>query len=95
MDAQVVNTDDLSLFKSPLRILVRSFRRSRDKWKQKYMGLKCEIKRFRNQAADARRSREQWKTKAEGLLAEVRRLERELDQFRFREAAATDQKTSR
>ena len=95
MDAQVVNTDDISLLKSPLRILVRSFRRSRDKWKQKDMGLKSEIKRFKNQAADARRSREQWKSKAEGLLAEVRRRESELDQFRFREAAETDQKTPR
>jgi hypothetical protein len=79
MESQVVASDASSAYKSPLRMLVRFFRRSRDNWKQKYMGIKAEIKRFKNQAADARRSREKWKAKAEALAAEVQRLEAERD----------------
>ncbi len=71
MESQTVPADASSKFKSPLRMLVRFFRRSRDNWKQKYMGVKTEIKRFRNHAADARRSRDQWKAKAEALAADV------------------------
>lgn len=79
MERQVVRSHELSEFKSPLRMLVRFFRRSRDNWKQKYMGIKTEIKRHKNQAADARRSREQWKAKAELLEAKLQRLESERD----------------
>ena len=86
METQV-KSDDVSTLKSPRRILVRFFRRSRDNWKRKYMGLKTEIKRFKNQAADARRSREQWRTQAENSQAEVRRLQAELAELQSREAA--------
>jgi predicted nucleic acid-binding Zn-ribbon protein len=86
METQV-KADDVSTLKSPRRILVRFFRRSRDNWKRKFMDLKTEIKRFKNQAADARRSREQWRTKAESFQAEVRRLEAELAELRARQAA--------
>ena len=63
MAVAVIETEDVSTFKSPERILVRSLRRSRDKWKAKYVAIKTEIKRYKNQASDARRSREQWKNK--------------------------------
>lgn len=79
MESQVVESDELSKFKSPARMLVRFFQRSRNKWKQKYMGIKTEIKRYKNQAADARRSREQWKAKAQLLESELQRLESERD----------------
>jgi len=82
MGTQVLPSDELKTFKSPKRMLVRFFQRSRDNWKQKYMGLKAEIKRYKNQAADARRSREQWKAKAEALEAETCRLESELARLR-------------
>ena len=65
-------------FKSPLRILVRAFRKSRDKWKQKYMEIKKEIKRFRNQAADARKSREMWKRRGEQFQSRIQELEAQL-----------------
>ena len=63
----VVPSDDVSELKSPLRILVRFLRRSRDKWKVKCSAVKSDIKRFQNPAADARRSRESWKPKAQLL----------------------------
>lgn len=67
----MVKADGISAFKSPKRMLVRFFMSSRDKWKQKYMDAKAEIKRYKNQAADARRSRERWKAKVELLEAEL------------------------
>lgn len=80
MESPVVESDDLAKFKSPLRMLVRFFQRSRNKWKGKYMAAKVRIKRCKNQVADVRRSREQWKAKAQLLEAEVRRLESERDE---------------
>jgi hypothetical protein len=71
----VIETEDVSTFKSPNRILVRFFHRSRDKWKAKYAAIKTEIKRYKNQASDARRSREQWKNKALALESRVQELE--------------------
>lgn len=73
---QVESAEQLN-FKSPLRLLVRFFRRSRDNWKQKCMAAKAQIKGYKVQAADARRSREQWKAKAEFWEAEAQRLESE------------------
>ena len=61
-------------FKSPNRVLARSFRLGRDKWKAKYKKLKEEWKRMKNRVADARRSREQWSSQARQLQAEVERL---------------------
>ena len=69
-----------STFKSPVRILARFFQSSRDNWKQKYVDLKAEIKRYKNQAADARRSRDAWKNKVRALEEQMRRLEEELAQ---------------
>lgn len=79
MESQAVESDACSKFKSPLRILVRCFRRSRDKWKRKYLELRTEIKRYKNQAGDARRSRAEWKKKAQAFEARARQLESELD----------------
>lgn len=75
MNSSVIETEDVLVFKSPPRILARTFRRSRDRWKAKCMAAKTEIKRFKNQASDARRSREQWKDKAVALESRVRQLE--------------------
>ena len=48
MENVTVETDEISELKSPLRILVRSFKRSRDKWKTKYGGMQAsDIKRLR------------------------------------------------
>lgn len=61
-------------FKSPRRILVRFFKRSRDNWKRKYMEIKKEIKRLHNRAADARKSRDHWKQLAKQRQGRVEEL---------------------
>jgi len=75
-------SNDLSQFKSPLRMLVRCFKRGRDNWKRKYMDRQADAKRDKNRAADACRSRDKWKSQAKSLKRENRRLERELAQAR-------------
>ncbi len=95
METQVVNSNGKSTFKSPLRILVRSFQRSRDNWKQKYMAIKAEIKRYKNQAADARRSREKWKVQAQAFEAQNRRLESELAELQVGQEAPDAKKKPR
>ncbi len=60
--------------RSPKRILVRFFRRSRDRWKEKYKAAKLELKKRGNEVADVRKSRQAWRGKAEESEAEVRRL---------------------
>jgi len=86
---------DLSLFKSPLRILTRRFLTSRDNWKQKCLQAKGDIKRFKNKAADAVKSREQWKRKFEQMQAQVQSLEAELAQLRAEPPTATGAKKNR
>ena len=86
---------DLSLFKSPVRILTRRFLTSRDNWKQKCMRAKGEIKRFQNKAADAVKSRDQWKRKFEQLQAQAGSLESELAQLRAESQTATAAKKKR
>lgn len=79
MESQVVHSEGVSKFKSPARMLIRFFRSSRDKWKHKYMEIKRDVKRFKNQAHDARRSRADWKEKALALEAQVQQLQSELE----------------
>ncbi|HQT95874.1 MAG TPA: hypothetical protein PK435_14680 [Thermoanaerobaculaceae bacterium] len=61
-------------FRSPKRILVRFFQKSRDRWKEKYKAVKEELKKRSNEVADVRRSRQTWREKAEEAQAEVERL---------------------
>jgi septal ring factor EnvC (AmiA/AmiB activator) len=62
-------------YRSPWRVLARSFEKSRDGWKRKYMKLQDQIKAFRTELRDLKKSRARWKTRAEALerqLEEVR-----------------------
>jgi chromosome segregation ATPase len=61
-------------YRSPLRVLVRAFQRSRDRWKAKYMALQERIKAFRTEVRDLRRARDRWRAKAEALQQEVNAL---------------------
>ena len=54
-------------FRSPRRMLVRFFRTSRDRWKQKYKTLKESFRKQVWQIRDLTRSREQWRREAEAL----------------------------
>jgi chromosome segregation ATPase len=61
-------------YRSPLRVLVRTFERSRDLWKAKYQALQERVKAFRTELRDLRRSRDRWRAKAEALEQEVHAL---------------------
>jgi len=64
--------------KSPVRKLVRFFRRSRDNWKEKHHAIKQKCRRLANQAAAVEKSREQWRAQVRDLRQRVNELENEL-----------------
>lgn len=79
-------------YRSPNRILARSFRMARDKWKQKYMDVRAELKRARQLATERGDSRDRWRGECEAAIeqahaAEMLSQERllELEQLRTRE----------
>ena len=88
-------SQDQSSFKSPRRILLRSFLRSRERWKAKYMSQKPKLKQLRNRAADAARARDRWRERAETAEAEAVRLRAELaaSQAGLAEATAAKKKS--
>ena len=61
MDGAAKNVSD---FRSPLRVLVASFRKSRDRWKQKCIDAKVDRKRLQVRVADVSKSRDGWRDKA-------------------------------
>ena len=78
MSAATLETDRAP-YKSPLRVLVACFARSRDKWKRKYMDQKTEMKRLKNRVADVTRSREKWRDKADVFRRRVEELQAQND----------------
>ena len=81
-------------FKSPRRVLVRSFLHSRERWKAKYMAQKPKIKRLRNRAADAQRARDQWRQRAQTAEADAAQARAELTaaQAQLAELTAAEKK---
>jgi len=79
-------------YRSPNRVLARSFRMARDKWKQKYTDVRAELKRARQLATERGDSRDRWRGECEAAIEQARvaetlaqeRLE-ELGQLRARE----------
>ena len=61
-------------YRSPLRVLVRFFEKSRDLWKAKYQVLQERIRAFRTEVRDLRRSRDRWRAKAEALERQIQNL---------------------
>ena len=61
-------------YRSPARVLVRSFERSRDGWKAKYKALQQQVRAYRTEVRDLRRSRERWRANAEALKQENREM---------------------
>jgi chromosome segregation ATPase len=76
------NPEELTVFKSPVRILARSFQRSRDNWKRKHQDLKRQMKRLQVQVYDVRQSREQWRQRAEEQELRVQQLEEAIARLR-------------
>ena len=84
-------TSNQRKYRSPNRILVRSFRMARDKWKQKYMGVRADLKRARQLATERGDSRDRWRGECEAALEQARAAETlvqerllELEQLRAR-----------
>jgi len=79
-------------YRSPNRILARSFRIGRDKWKRKYMDTRADLKRARKLAAERGDSRDRWRAECDAVKEQVRAAETlaqeqllELEQLRARE----------
>ena len=90
-------------FRSPTRILARSFRIGRDKWKQKHHAVQAELEQTRQLVSERGTSRDRWREQCEVALARAEEAESlaaqrliELEQVRVRLAeleAATQKKT--
>lgn len=84
---------------SPNRVLARSMRMSRDKWKTKHQTVQQKLEQERQLAADRGRSREQWKQKCETATSRAEQAEllaqqrlEELQQARDELAKREDEK---
>ncbi len=75
---------DLASLKSPVRVLARFFRKSRDNWKGKYQRIKQEFKRLQVQVSDVRQSRETWKERAKASRVRADALEKEVVELKAR-----------
>jgi hypothetical protein len=82
-------------YRSPNRVLARSFRMARDKWKQKYTDVRAELKRARQLATERGDSRDRWRAECEAAIEQARAAEtlaqerlEELGQLRARERDA-------
>ncbi|MBV9669636.1 MAG: hypothetical protein JOZ43_01655 [Acidobacteriales bacterium] len=64
-------------YRSPWRVLARTFEKSRDRWKAKSKTLQGRIKAFRTEVRDLRRSRDRWQAKAEALQRQLDELHAE------------------
>jgi len=81
---------------SPNRVLVRSFRMSRDAWKSKHQAVQAKLEQQRQLAAERDRSREQWKQKCKAAIVRAEAAEvlaeqrlKELEQARAQIAKST------
>ena len=94
MDGTTIARSFFSTFTSPWRNLAWSFRKSRDKWKEKYQELKREQKRLQNQVRDVQKSREHWRKLAEQTQEKSQGLEEEIARLREQSSAveAADEK---
>jgi chromosome segregation ATPase len=88
MDAVVSGKEEVSSYRSPVRVLADWFRKSRDNWKQKYMDLKAELKRFKVWAYDLQKSREHWKGQAAAHQQQIAILQARVEQLQAQVAEA-------
>jgi peptidoglycan hydrolase CwlO-like protein len=72
--------------------LIWFFKKSRNRWKSKYQGLKAKVKGFKNQIAAVTKSRQQWRAKAERAGEQVTALESEIATLRAEIAALQEKK---
>lgn len=66
-----------TVYRSPVKKLVRFFEGSRDRWKRKCLDAKLRVKRLQTKVSDLQASREAWKRQAREAQAEIARLKAE------------------
>ena len=82
-------------YKSRPGALIWFFRKSRDRWKNKYQDLKVSVKQLKNRVADLTKSREQWRLKAERARDQLVVLQAENESLRAQVATlAAEKKTA-
>ena len=74
-EAASKKTSNQRKYRSPNRVLARSFRMARDKWKQKYMNVRAELKRARQLATERGDSRDRWRGECEAAIEQARAAE--------------------
>lgn len=72
--------DEFEKYTSPIRVLARFFKKSRDGWKEKCMEAKRQIKRLKNQIYQLQKSKQDWKEQA----VAGGKLQAEFEQFKAR-----------
>jgi archaellum component FlaC len=68
-------------YKSPIKKLIRFFEISRDGWKDKYLTLKKDLKRFKNRIYDLEKRKENWKQEALNSREEIKSLQLKVQEF--------------
>jgi hypothetical protein len=79
--------NDKPQYTTPRWVQAWFLRRSRDNWKNKYVKLKADAKRFQNRVNDVSKSREHWRAETRLLGQRVRELEAENSALREQLAA--------
>ncbi len=78
----MATNDTLDSFRSPMRKLVRFFRASRDRWKEKCQRAKAESKLLGNQVRAVQKSRAHWKEQFREQQKQTNALQRELERLK-------------
>ena len=73
----------LDQFSSPVRKLLRFFKKSRDGWKAKHRELKEKVKLLSNQTRAVEKSRKHWRERASAAEQRVAELERQMEELKF------------
>jgi hypothetical protein len=92
-EAASKETNNERKYRSPNRVLARSFRIGRDNWKKKYMNARADLKRTRQLAVERGDSRDRWRAECDAAKQQARAAEalaeerlQELEQLRARES---------
>ncbi len=90
MDATTSQVEP-SVYTTSKQVQAWFLKRSRDLWKQKYGGLKVEIKRLKQRVADVGASRDGWRDEADTARREARELRAQIAQLQTRLDANADE----
>lgn len=73
----------LDEFSSPVKKLLRFFKKSRDGWKAKHHELKEKAKLLSNQTRAVEKSRQHWRERAGAAEQRVTELERQMEELKL------------